>query len=236
MATKLVWAQALVSGSPGKTKLQKKINVGCTAADIDVWWTMKRALYLIFAVIGLVATQLHAQTTLPVNVRNAGAFTCQQFQPIVRSEQRQLEKTAFLQWAAGYATAAARSNSLIDVFPIGDTWELIVMVNLICSEDNSITFEAALLDAIGRLRPFWIRQKTKILELNDPIGRTVQFYEEATLPLQKALNSAGAKINADGAYGNQTAQAIRAINSSRGAVNWLTPDGELLYLITRKNT
>lgn len=197
---------------------------------------MKQVLYLITALVGLAASELHAQNTKPVNVRNAGAFLCHQFQQVVRSEQRQLEKTAFLQWTAAYATAAARSNSLIDVFPIGDTWELLVMVNLVCGEDDTVTFESALLTAIGRLRPFWIRQVPKIIELNDPNGRIVQFYEEATLPLQQALNRFGAGINTDGAYGNQTANAIRTLNAQRGAVNWLTPDGEFLYLITRPNS
>lgn len=179
-------------------------------------------------------TQTYGQTTgQPVNVRNAGAFTCQEFQPVVRHEQRQLEKTAFLQWTAAYATAAARSNSLIDVFPIGDTWELLAMVSFICDEDNSVKFETALLEAIGRLRPFWVRNSPAVTTLNDPNGRSVQFYTEASTPLQTALNRVGAGIQVDGAFGNQTGNAIRALNQQRGAQPWLTPDGELLYLLTR---
>ncbi|TQM89906.1 peptidoglycan-binding domain-containing protein [Roseinatronobacter monicus] len=195
---------------------------------------MIRILSLTAATFVLFTVQAIGQTPgQPVNIRNAGAFTCQEFQPVVRHEQRQLEKTAFLQWTAAYATAAARSNSLIDVFPIGDTWELLAMVNFICDENNTVKFETALLEAIGRLRPFWVRNSPAVTTLEDPNGRSVQFYSEASTALQTALNRFGAGLQVDGAFGNQTANAIRAINQRRGAQPWLTPDGELLYLLTR---
>jgi hypothetical protein len=169
----------------------------------------------------------------PVNVRNAGAFQCGEFLPVIREQGRQVEKTAFLNWTAAYSTAVARSNRLIDVFPIGDTWELLIMVSLVCTENDEVTFEAALRTTMLRLQPFWIRSSPEVLTLTDPGGRTVLYYAEATEPLQTSLNRYGNEINVDGAYGNQTGNTIRILNESRGTQSWMTPDGELLYELTR---
>lgn len=168
-----------------------------------------------------------------VNVRNAGAFDCGQFLPVIRQQGREVEKTAFLNWAAAYTTAAARSNSLIDIFPIGDSWELLIMVSLVCTENEEATFETAVRTAMRRLQPYWVRTSPRYLTLNDPQGRTIRFYTDSVLPLQEALNRYGADIAADGVYGQQTGNAIRRVNETRGARAWMTPDGELLYQLTR---
>jgi hypothetical protein len=168
-----------------------------------------------------------------VNVRNAGAFTCEEVLPALSAPGRQIEKTAFLQWTAAYATAASRSNSLIDVFPLGDTSELVLMTSLVCQENMSISYETALRTTIGRLRSYWIGQSPNVVTLNDPGGRTVLFYAEAVAQLQRDLQSAGANIAVDGAYGNQTGNAVRELNEGRGLPPWLTPDGTLLYILTR---
>ncbi len=168
-----------------------------------------------------------------VNVRNVGAFSCDDFIVIVEAPDLQLEKTAFMQWTAAYATAAARSNSLIDVFPLGDTWELVRMTRLVCLESRSANYETALRMAIGRLRPFWITSQTDVLNLEDPEGREVQFYQEAVLPLQAALKKQGLALAADGVFGNQTGGAIQAVNRAQGRQRWSTPDGDLLYQLTQ---
>lgn len=168
-----------------------------------------------------------------VNVRNVGAFSCDDFITVIEAPELQLEKTAFMQWTAAYATAAARSNSLVDVFPIGDTWELVRMTRLVCRENMSANFETALRMAIGRLRPFWITRQTDVLNLQDPAGRKIQLYQEAVEPLQNALNRQGFTVSVDGAFGNQTGQAIRAVALASGLPAWSTPDGDLLYLLTR---
>jgi len=168
-----------------------------------------------------------------VNVRNAGAFTCEEVLPVLSSPGAQTEKTAFLQWTAAYATAASRSNSLIDVFPLGDTSELVLMTSLVCQEAPTVSFEAALRTTIGRLRNYWIRQSAHVVTLNDPGGRTVRIYEEAVTKLQRNLQNIGANISIDGAYGNQTGNAVRELNEARGLPPWLTPDGTLLYVLTR---
>lgn len=167
-----------------------------------------------------------------VNVRNAGSFTCGQFLPVIREEGRQVEKTAFLNWTAGYTTAAARSNSMIDLFPIGDTWELLIMTSLVCTENEEASFESSVRTVLRRLESYWVRRSAELIELNDPQGRTVQYYTEATRPLQEALNRYGANIAEDGVYGNQTGNAIRRLNEARGSRAWMTPSGELLYQLT----
>ena len=172
------------------------------------------------------------QQPKPTNIRNAGSFSCSDFLPVVNSPGRELEKTAFLQWAAGYSAAAAKSNSLIDLFPIGDTWELIAMTAFVCQENQEVNFEAALRTALGRLRPYWIREDPAILTLNDPSGRVVQFYAEATAQLQRDLRHFGTGVTVDGVYGNQTGNAILRLNQNRGSTPYLTPDGEFLYQLT----
>lgn len=173
------------------------------------------------------------QQDLVVNVRNAGAFACGKVLPALSDPGRELEKTAFLQWTGAYATAAARSNSLVDVFPLADTAELVAMTALVCREDPSIAYEAALRTTIGRLRNYWIRGAAEAVSLKDPAGRTVVMYKAAVAPLQRDLARTGATLSVDGAYGNQTGNAVAAINAARNGTAWLTPDGTLLYLLTR---
>lgn len=188
-------------------------------------------ILFITIIFPLVASAQNAER--PLNVRNAGSFECREFLPVIQQQGRQVEKTAFLNWAAAYATAAARSNGLIDVFPIGDSWEFLVMVSLICTENEAVNFETATRTALRRLQPYWSRSSAEVVTLNDPQGRTVQLYTEAVRPLQEALNRYGANISADGVYGNQTGNAIRRVNEARGGRVWMTPDGELLYQLTR---
>lgn len=186
--------------------------------------------YLVVASFDPAVAQNNEQT---VNVRNAGSFKCEEVLPALSSPGRQIEKTAFLQWTAAYATAASRSNSLIDVFPLGDTNELVVMTSLVCREALTVTYETALRTTIGRLQNYWVQQSAEVITLNDPGGRTVLFYAEAVAQLQRDLESIGANISADGVYGNQTGNAVRAVNEANGLGPWLTPDGTLLYMLTR---
>lgn len=184
------------------------------------------------AVHPLLAQQTATKPEQVINIRNAGAFLCSDVLPALSEPGREIEKTAFLQWASAYATAAARSNGLIDVFPIGDTAELVRMTTLVCSENLAENFETALRTAIGRLRAYWIKTSADVLVLNDPNGRTVQFYAEAVPQLQRDLQRIGLGLVIDGTYGNQTGKAIGEINEAHGAKKWLTPDGRILYLLT----
>lgn len=179
-------------------------------------------------------TALLAQETLNLtNVRNAGAFLCADFLPVTKQAGRQVEKTAFLNWAAAYSTAASRANGLVDMYPIGDTWELLKTTSLVCREDETQSFEKALQITLNRMRPFWVRKDSHVTTLTDPSGRTIQLYTTAVSVLQEHLNRYGAGISVDGAYGNQTGNAILRLNKARGAQAWMTPDGELLYQLTR---
>jgi hypothetical protein len=195
---------------------------------------MLKSTLLVLTLLVQSSTGLMAQETpRPNNVRNAGAFLCSAFLPVVRQPGREVEKTAFLNWAAAYTTAASRSNGMIDMFPIGDTWELLRTISLVCVEDETQSFEKALQVTLSRMRPFWVRQDSGVISLSDPSGRTIQFFTEAVPALQEALNQYGANVSIDGEYGNQTGNAILRINQARGAQGWMTPDGELLYQITR---
>ena len=192
-------------------------------------WTI--TAILIAAAIPTSATS--QENTKPTNVRNAGSFLCSDYLPVVREQGRQVEKTAFLNWAAAYSTAVSRSNGVIDMFPMGDTWELLRIVSFICSEDEAQSFEKALQTALNRMRPFWVRSDIQVTNLNDPKGRTILFYVEAVRPLQEILNKYGADLTPDGSFGNQTGNAIMRLNQARGSQPWMTPDGELLYQLTR---
>ncbi|WP_127044790.1 peptidoglycan-binding protein [Pseudorhodobacter sp. E13] len=194
---------------------------------------IKRIIKAILVTAAIPSAVFAQDNPKPTNVRNAGSFLCSDYLPVVSQQGRQVEKTAFLNWAAAYSTAASRSNGVIDMFPLGDTWELLRTVSFICSEDEAQTFEKALQTALNRMRPFWVRSDTRVTSLADPQGRTILFYAEAVRPLQEILNQYGAGLTPDGAFGNQTGNAILRLNQARGAQAWMTPDGELLYQLTR---
>lgn len=196
---------------------------------------VKQLTSAILIAVALPTLAVSQDTTKPTNVRNAGSFLCSDFLPVVRQQGRQVEKTAFLNWAAAYSTAASRSNGVIDMYPLGDTWELLRTVSLICSEDEAQNFEKAVQTTLNRMRPFWVRSDSRTMSLVDPQGRTILLYAEAVRPLQEILNEYGAGLTPDGAFGNQTGSAILRLNQARGAQAWMTPDGELLYQITRPN-
>jgi hypothetical protein len=183
------------------------------------------------SILAMPAPAQQSQTI--INIRNAGGISCSEFLASMRQGNNPIEQTAFLQWAAAYTTSFARDRSLIDAFPIIDTAELVVLTGLVCLESENAKFEVALRTALLRMEPFWIRRSPEILNLNDPSGRRVEFFAEATRAFQEALNRFGASIPADGNYGNQTGNAVRRLNEARGSAPWLTPDGELLYQLTR---
>lgn len=194
---------------------------------------MKRIIKAMLIAAVIPSVGVTQENPKPTNVRNAGSFLCSDYLPVIRQQGRQVEKTAFLNWAAAYSTAASRSNGVIDMYPLGDTWELLRTVSFICSEDEAQTFEKALQAALNRMRPFWVRSDTRVISLTDPQGRTALFYAEAVRPLQEILNQYGAGLTPDGAFGNKTGNAIMRLNQTRGAQAWMTPDGELLYQLTR---
>lgn len=191
---------------------------------------------VIFSVLACVQPAHAQQGPTIINVRNAGGFSCGQFLGVMRRQNNPIETTAFLQWAGAYTTAFSRQHGLIDAFPVIDTAELLIMTGLVCLENETVTFEAALRGTLSRLEPFWIRTSPEIINLNDPSGRRVEFFAEATRSFQEALNRFGAGIAVDGVYGNQTGNAVRRLNEARGATPWLTPDGEILYQITRSQS
>lgn len=189
--------------------------------------------FVAFCIMPSLTPAVAQQGQTIINVRNAGGFNCSQFLGVMRQQNNPLEKTAFLQWAAAYTTAFSRQHSLIDAFPVIDTAELLITTGLVCLENEAVTFEAALRNTLSRLEPFWIRNSPEIINLTDPAGRSVEFFAEATRAFQLALNRLGAEITVDGVYGNQTGNAVRRLNEARGTTPWLTPDGELLYQLTR---
>lgn len=168
----------------------------------------------------------------PLSVRNAGAGTCEQFVQVFSKPGEELTKTAFLQWIAGYTTAAARASNVVDVFPINDTMQLVQFVTLLCGEDPQRTLEAAVFESVTRLRPFWVSERPNRLTLTWN-GRRTQYYEAAVRPLQEALVRLGFDIAVDGAYGNQTGAAIESIAQQIGIEAAPFPSGALLYVITR---
>lgn len=177
--------------------------------------------------------QVLSQTNDLTNVRNAGAFTCSNVIPLLSTMGNENEKTAFLQWTAGFSTAASRANSLTDVFPITDTWNMMQMVILVCRENEDATYEDALRESIKRLKEYWVIDQTELIDLNDPTGERLNMYRSAILPLQKNLQALGYTISIDGVFGNQTGNAIRDINSRTGIGTLMIPDGQFWYVLTR---
>jgi hypothetical protein len=176
-----------------------------------------------FAIL-MTATQASSQTNDLTNIRNAGAFKCSQIIPLLESAGRELEKTAFLQWTAGFSTAASKSNSLM---------EMVKMTALVCKENLEQTYESALRSTIGRLRPFWISDDPRVLSITTPSGGKVEMFAAATQPLQTILSANGITISVDGVYGNQTGNALLQYGASKGVTPRQELNGEYLYLLTR---
>lgn len=229
--------RSVLAGPGNKRRLQipsiKKTIEGRVYRRSRAWLLSGTFCILALSIFQSLTPALAQQGQTIINVRNAGGFTCSQFLGVMRQQNNPIEKTAFLQWVGAYTTAFSRERVLIDAFPVIDTAELLIMTGLICLENETVPFEAAVRSTLSRLEPFWIRRSPEIINIADPSGRSVEFFAEATTAFQEALNRFGAEITVDGAYGNQTGNAVRKLNEARGSTPWLTPDGELLYQLTR---
>ncbi|WP_372605614.1 hypothetical protein [Actibacterium sp.] len=192
---------------------------------------MKSKIFaLIVALLPLQAVAQQAE--VPLAVRNAGAQSCDDLRKVYTQQGFVNEKTAFLQWMAGYVTAVARLNSVIDVFPIKDSTQMVQMVILVCGERPQLTVESAVLETAARLRPYWVKGSANVLTLSSNETK-VGYYEASVKPLQQALKDAGAPVVVDGAYGNQTGNALSRLSVGAGLPPTLVPNGTLLYLLTR---
>lgn len=193
---------------------------------------MKQAILALIIAVAL-PLQSYAQTNDLTNIRNAGAFSCSDTVPLLSNVGNEIEKTAFLQWTAGFSTAAARANSLTDVFPITDTWTMMQMVILVCQEDPSANYEGALRQTISRLKNYWILDQPEIITISDPSGSSVTMFKAAVLPLQRSLQEIGYTIDLDGQFGNQTGRAILDVNTKTGVGNLMIPNGRFWYVLTK---
>jgi hypothetical protein len=177
------------------------------------------------------ASHANAQQS-PLTVRNAGAYKCQQFSNVFSGQGQMQAKQVFLNWIAGYATGTARAKNIIDVFPIGDTFQFVQYVVLVCNENLQLPLENAVAISVNRLEPFHVK--------GDPARLTLQFnnqkmsYAKASVKaLQQGLLDLGAKSTADGAYGNKTGGAIQQVSQAYGIGQTPFPSGPLLYVMTK---
>lgn len=194
---------------------------------------VKTVKTLLFAItLSLLPVLALAQNETPLNVRNAGAASCANFAAAFSESGNALDKTAYMQWVAGYSAAAARSSGVVDIFPILDTLELVQMVIFVCNENQEWNLEFAVFQTVVRLRPFWVRESANVLTLNWEESQA-RFFEASVPALQEALNSLGANITVDGVYGNQTGAALTQLSTQSGLPPSPLPTGATLYLLTR---
>lgn len=170
---------------------------------------------------------------IPVNLRNAGAAQCQDLTAAFESGS-EIEKTAYLQWSAGYATAVSQSNSVIDVYPLSETLGLVEIALLICQEPEFVNsrYQVALLTAISRLRPFWAINPS-IVTVTDHDSVSISIYRDAVKPLQEALIKLGVKMPADGDFGSMTGRAFSELHKLLDMPETPIPSGVSLYALTK---
>ena len=168
----------------------------------------------------------------PLHIRNAGALDCARVAAIYGAAGNELDKTAVLHWLGGYATAQSEAREVIDVFPLGDTGELVQMVVLICSESPTARLREAAAAAVARLKPLWVAGSADTIRIEDETGATVMF-TAAVEPLQKLLVAKGAKLAPDGAYGPRTGTAIQQVFAALGLPPTQRPTAIALYVLTR---
>jgi hypothetical protein len=173
-----------------------------------------------------------APAPTPVNVRNAGAVTCAQFAQIFSANGSEVDKTAILQWVAGFSTAVSGDRGIVDVFPLVDTLEFVRYIALVCGENDQALLRDAVIVSINRLEPFWVRSRTDTVEIKN--GEvTLALLAEAVTPLQTRLTALGFPVAIDGVYGSGTGTALNNLLTSLGVAPSLLPDGRALYVLTR---
>lgn len=168
----------------------------------------------------------------PVNVRNAGAVTCAQFAQIFSATGSETDKTAILQWVAGFSTAVSGDRSIVDVFPLVDTLEFVRYIAFVCGENEQASLRDAVIVSINRLEPFWVRSRTDTVEIQSGEVK-LALLAEAVTPLQARLTELGFPVAVDGVYGSGTGTALNNLLTSRGTAPSLLPDGRALYVLTR---
>jgi hypothetical protein len=173
-----------------------------------------------------------APAPTPVNVRNAGAVTCAQFAQIFSATGSEVDKTAILQWVAGFSTAVSGDRSIVDVFPLVDTLEFVRYIALVCGESDQALLRDAVIVSINRLEPFWIRSRTDTVEIQNGAVR-LAILAEVVAPLQTRLTQLGFPVAVDGVYGSGTGTALNNLLTSLGVAPSLLPDGRALYVLTR---
>jgi hypothetical protein len=167
-----------------------------------------------------------------VNVRNAGAVSCAQFAQIFSADGSEVDKTAILQWVAGFSTAVSGDRNIVDVFPVVDTLEFVRFIAFVCGENDQASLRDAVIVSINRLEPFWIRSRTDTVEIQNGDAK-VAFIAEAVAPLQQRLTDLGFPVTVDGMYGSGTATALNNFLAGLGVAPTLIPDGRALYVLTR---
>ena len=173
-----------------------------------------------------------APAPTPVNVRNAGAVTCAQFAQIFSANGSEVDKTAILQWVAGFSTAVSGDRGIVDVFPLVDTREFVRYIALVCGENDQALLRDAVIVSINRLEPFWVRSRTDTVEIQNGDVR-LALLAEAVTPLQTRLTQLGFPVAIDGVYGSGTGTALNNLLTSLGVAPSLLPDGRALYVLTR---
>lgn len=173
-----------------------------------------------------------APAPTPVNVRNAGAVTCAQFAQIFSATGSEFDRTAILQWVAGFSTAVSDDRNIVDVFPLVDTLEFVRYIALVCGESDQASLRDAVIVSINRLEPFWVRSRTDTVEIQNGAVR-LAILAEVVAPLQTRLTQLGFPVAVDGVYGSGTGTALNNLLTSLGVAPSLLPDGRALYVLTR---
>jgi hypothetical protein len=173
-----------------------------------------------------------APAPTPVNVRNAGAVSCAQFAQIFGASGSEVDKTAILQWVAGFSTAVSGDRNIVDVFPLVDTMEFVRYIAFVCGENDQALLRDAVIVSINRLEPFWIRSRTDTVEIQNGQVK-LALLAEAVTPLQARLTQLGFPVAVDGVYGSGTGTALNNLLASLGVAPTLLPDGRALYVLTR---
>ena len=188
--------------------------------------------WILFGVMLSSATGSVADET-PVNLRNAGGAKCSDLITAFEGNSGG-DQTAYLQWAAGYATAVAQSNNVIDVYPLSETRGLVEMALLICREPHfsESRYQTALLTAIARLKPFWARNPS-IVTITNSENLSISIYQDAVKPLQQALIGLGVQMPADGNFGAITGRAFTELQKLIGLPETSLPNGISLYALTK---
>jgi hypothetical protein len=168
-------------------------------------------------------------------IKGAGATSCAQYTQALDDKAREIY--LFAGWIDGYLTGVNQlQRETFDVAPWQTTELLAQLLANYCRQRPEAQFMLAATHLLQSMYPVRLETSSELVKTEN--GTDVAFVYKAVLQqVQEALNERGYDVAADGAFGPQTQQALKAFQRENDipAVTGL-PDQQTLMLLLRDSS